>query len=132
MLTKTAAELSAFTRAILLAAGASERNAERMAEALVGSNLCGVDTHGVFHLPGYVEHIREGYIRPAARPAIVLETPTSASSPATGRSVTSPRSTRRRWPSRKHAPRTSPWQESSRRTTSGGWGNTWSWRRPTA
>ena len=75
---KSAAELSALTRAILLAAGADKRNADRMAEALVASNLCGVDTHGVFHLPGYVEHIREGYIRPAARPAIIRETPTSA------------------------------------------------------
>ncbi|MAG34800.1 MAG: hypothetical protein CL878_00900 [Dehalococcoidia bacterium] len=75
---KTAEELSTLTRAILTAAGADERNADRMAEALVSANLCGVDTHGVFHIPGYVEHIREGYLVPAARPAIVRETPTSA------------------------------------------------------
>ncbi len=78
MPTKTAEELSALTRVLLLAAGADERNADRMAEALVASNLCGVETHGVVHLPRYVEAINAGWLVPTARPAILHETPTSA------------------------------------------------------
>ena len=78
MPTKTAEELSVLTRTLLLAAGADERNASRMAEALVASNLCGVETHGVVHLPRYVEAINAGWIVPTARPAILRETPTSA------------------------------------------------------
>ena len=78
MPTKTADALSALTHALLLAAGADERNARRMAEALVASNLCGVETHGVVHLPRYVEAINDGWIEPTARPSILRETPTSA------------------------------------------------------
>ena len=42
------------------------------------SNLCGVDTHGVFHLPRYVNEIREGLLVPTAWPEILSETPTTA------------------------------------------------------
>lgn len=78
MVNKTAAELSAIIRAILRAAGADERNTARMEEALVSANLSGVDTHGVWQLPGYVEAIRAGYLVPTAWPAILQDTPTTA------------------------------------------------------
>ena len=69
MPTKTAEELSVLTRALLMAAGADERNANRMAEALVASNLCGVETHGVVHLPRYVEAIdAAGLYPPSGHP----------------------------------------------------------------
>ncbi len=66
------------TRRVLLAAGADDRNASRVADALVSSNLSGVDTHGVFHLPRYVNEIREGMFVPTAWPEILAETPTTA------------------------------------------------------
>ena len=78
MPTIAADDLHDLTRRILLAAGADERNASRVADALVLSNLSGVDTHGVFHLPRYVTEIRDGVCDATAWPEIVSETPTSA------------------------------------------------------
>jgi len=78
MIRKSASELRQFTQTLLLAAGADERNAERVAEALIASNLCGVDTHGVWHLAGYVANIRAGEIVPTAWPQTLRETPVSA------------------------------------------------------
>jgi LDH2 family malate/lactate/ureidoglycolate dehydrogenase len=78
MIIKTADELHSLARSILVAAGADEPNAERVSEALVSSNLSGVDTHGVWHLPHYVARIKDGELVPTARPEIISETPTSA------------------------------------------------------
>ena len=78
MPTIAANDLRDLTRSILLAAGADDRNASRVAEALVSSNLCGVDTHGVFHLPRYVREIREGLVVPTAWPEVLTESPTTA------------------------------------------------------
>ncbi len=77
MIVKSAAELTALTTRILLAAGATPYNARGVAEHLVLANLSGVDSHGVWHLRGYVEHIQDGQLDPAARPEVVKETPTS-------------------------------------------------------
>ncbi len=78
MVIKTAAELNKLIREALLAAGADERNANRVAEALVSSTLRGVDTHGILHLPSYVEKIQNGEIVPTAWPEIRQEDATSA------------------------------------------------------
>ena len=78
MPTIAAEDLHHLTRHVLLAAGADERNASRVAEALVLSNLSGVDTHGVFHLPRYVNEIREGMLVPTAWPEVLVETATTA------------------------------------------------------
>ena len=47
MLTKTEGELYPVVRHVLLAAGADEHNADRVAANLVRANLSGVDSHGV-------------------------------------------------------------------------------------
>ena len=73
-----AERLHDIVRDLLLASGADHRNADRVAEALVSSNLCGVDTHGVFHLPRYINEIKRGILVPTAWPQVVKETPTSA------------------------------------------------------
>ena len=78
MPTIAAEDLHDLTRRVLLAAGADDRNATRVADALVSSNLSGVDTHGVFHLPRYVNEIREGMLAPTAWPEVLTETPTTA------------------------------------------------------
>ena len=75
---KTADELHRLVKDIFLAVGASDENADRVAEGLVLSNLSGVDTHGVWHVGGYVAEVKDGYIVPAARPEIIVETPTTA------------------------------------------------------
>ena len=71
-------ELRNLVRDVLKAAGADQRNADRVAEALVSSNLCGVETHGVWHLAGYVNAIKSGDIVPTEWPEIISETPTTA------------------------------------------------------
>ena len=71
-------DLHDVVRRVLDAAGASAENATRMADALVKSNLRGVDTHGVFHLAGYVQAILDGKLDATASPCIVRETANTA------------------------------------------------------
>ena len=78
MVTKTADELRQFAESILLAIGADESGAKRVAEHMIDSNLCGVDTHGLFLLPRYVDWVRNGQMIPDAVPEVVQESPTSA------------------------------------------------------
>jgi len=63
---------------IIKKAGADNRNANRLAEALVSAHLSGMDTHGIWHLPGYVELIKSGEIIPDAWPEVLKEKTNSA------------------------------------------------------
>ena len=74
----SADKLDSLVRDILLGAGADERNANRVAEALVSANLSGVDTHGVLHLPRYVDEIKAGNIVPTNWPEVLKEMSNSA------------------------------------------------------
>jgi hydroxycarboxylate dehydrogenase B len=78
MITKTVDQLNIIIKKIMLAAGADERNAERLAEALISAHLAGIDTHGIWHLQRYVDLIKSGQIIPTAWPEIVSETRSSA------------------------------------------------------
>src|SRR5262249_4655248 len=60
------------------AAGAPTDIAEHVADHLVASNLAGHDSHGVIRISWYVEEVRAGWIRPAARPRIVDDRPAAA------------------------------------------------------
>ena len=71
-------ELYEISKRILMAAGADERNADGISEHLISANLCGVDTHGVWHLPGYISALKSGEALGTTSPEIVKETPTSA------------------------------------------------------
>jgi uncharacterized oxidoreductase len=71
-------ELRTLAAAILAAAGASKSNADCVAHHLVSANLCGVDTHGVWHLGGYLSAIKNGEIVPDAIPEVKVESPLSA------------------------------------------------------
>jgi LDH2 family malate/lactate/ureidoglycolate dehydrogenase len=77
MVVRTAPALRALVTRILAAAGASNENAATVADHLVSSNLSGVDTHGIWNLPGYVAGMRAGDILPTARPAVLRENPAS-------------------------------------------------------
>jgi hydroxycarboxylate dehydrogenase B len=70
--------LRAFTSEVLVAAGASKSNADCVAHHLVSANLSGVDTHGVWHLGGYVSGVKRGEIVPDASPEVISESPVSA------------------------------------------------------
>lgn len=62
------AELLAFARAALRAAGACEAQARAVAEVLVWSDLAGRASQGVWRLPILVERLKQGGIRGDARP----------------------------------------------------------------
>lgn len=65
-------------KAILLAWGMPEENAETTADILSWADLHGVDSHGMSMIPGYDRLRRNGRARMDARPKIVKETPVSA------------------------------------------------------
>src|SRR5205823_13958892 len=65
-------------KAILLAWGMPEDNAEWTADILGWADLHGVDSHGISMLPGYDRLRRTGRANMAARPHIIKETPVSA------------------------------------------------------
>jgi uncharacterized oxidoreductase len=58
---------------IFSAAGAPEDIAQLVATSLVGSDLVGHDSHGSVRVRQYLDAIRRGDLKPAARPAIVHE-----------------------------------------------------------
>ena len=65
-------------KAILLAWGMPEDNAETTADILGWADLHGVDSHGISMLPGYDRLRRSGRANMNARPRIIKETPVSA------------------------------------------------------
>jgi len=65
-------------KAILLAWGMPEDNAETTADILGWADLHGVDSHGISMLPGYDRLRRAGRTNMNARPHIIKETPVSA------------------------------------------------------
>ncbi|WP_083661205.1 Ldh family oxidoreductase [Actinophytocola xanthii] len=64
----SAVELRSLAVRVLVAAGASEADAEIVAGSLVESNLLGHDSHGVRRLGPYLEDVRGGRIDPRAEP----------------------------------------------------------------
>ena len=78
MVTKFPNELKKDVLAVMLAAGASKDNAEVVAEHLVSSNLCGVDTHGLFQIPMYLQDIKKDRLLPKAKPQFLKEDSSSA------------------------------------------------------
>jgi hydroxycarboxylate dehydrogenase B len=63
--------LTALGASIFAALGAPEDIARIVAGSLVDANLTGHDSHGVLRIPQYAQRIREGKVRPAARPRFV-------------------------------------------------------------
>jgi hydroxycarboxylate dehydrogenase B len=78
MANRSVAELRKVTESIFTAAGAPADLATEMADALVGANLAGHDSHGVIRIPAYVRMIAEGQLDPKARPEVIKETASTA------------------------------------------------------
>ncbi|MGE3273255.1 MAG: Ldh family oxidoreductase, partial [Chloroflexota bacterium] len=78
MANRSVAELRAVTESIFTAAGAPADLATEMADALVGANLAGHDSHGVIRIPAYLKMIAEGQLDPKARPEVIKETASTA------------------------------------------------------
>lgn len=73
MLTHSAETLTSTATSIFEAAGTPVDIATFMATSLVGANLAGHDSHGVIHIPTYVDAIKNGGIVPGARPEVIGE-----------------------------------------------------------
>src|SRR5512147_2564356 len=63
---------------LLCAAGTPEDHGRIVAQHLAENNLAGHDSHGFIRILQYIRQIREGVIRPAAKPEIVSESPSTA------------------------------------------------------
>lgn len=68
-------ELQQFAEALLLAAGAREAEAQRVAESLIDSNLRGYESHGVMRIPYYIDQIAKNEIRPGVELTLLDEGP---------------------------------------------------------
>ena len=70
---KSHEELSELGSRILRSAGAADEVADRVSRHLVGSNLVGLDSHGIIRLPDYVAWLQEGKIAGANRMEVVRD-----------------------------------------------------------
>lgn len=78
MPTVSVADLTARAISLLQAAGAPKDIARTTADAIVGADIVGHESHGVAQLPGYLTAVKQGRITPGARPKAVKETETTA------------------------------------------------------
>ncbi|HEU5318041.1 MAG TPA: Ldh family oxidoreductase [Chloroflexota bacterium] len=78
MPTVSVAALTARAASLLSAAGAPDDVAQTTAEAIVGADVVGHESHGVAQLPGYLAAVKAGRIVPDARPHAIRETDTTA------------------------------------------------------
>jgi L-2-hydroxycarboxylate dehydrogenase (NAD+) len=72
-----ASSITAFIRDAMMAAGAPDADAAKIAELMLEADLAGADAHGVFRLPQYIRRIKAGGVNP--KPNIIVE----KSAPAT-------------------------------------------------
>jgi L-lactate dehydrogenase len=68
-------ELRSFARAMFIQAGMEPTKAEVVAEVLVEGDLLGHDTHGLAHLPPYLDALANGDMRGQGEPELLSETP---------------------------------------------------------
>lgn len=73
-----ASDLRTFVEQAFRAVGVPRDDAETAAAVIVEANLCGVDSHGVRMLPGYVTLIRNGRINPKGQIRVIKDTPVIA------------------------------------------------------
>ncbi|MEJ8838227.1 Ldh family oxidoreductase [Ramlibacter sp. AN1133] len=70
-----AADLLAFARSLLCAAGMPEDKAQGVADILVEGDLLGHTTHGLQLLPSYLREVESGSMRVEGAPEVIRETP---------------------------------------------------------
>jgi LDH2 family malate/lactate/ureidoglycolate dehydrogenase len=73
----SAEKLTDIAKGLLVAAGASQEEAEVIARYNIGANLVGHDSHGIILIPQYIERIKAGHIVPQAPWNIIEESPTT-------------------------------------------------------
>lgn len=71
-------ELQVIAREVFRAAGFPEGEAEIIANVMSKANLVGHDSHGVIHIPTYINRIKKGEISPGAPVEVIRETSNTA------------------------------------------------------
>ena len=74
----TAGDLRTFVEQAYRTVGAFQEDAKTSAEVMVEANLCGVDSHGVRMLPGFIAQVQSGRMNPGGRIEVLKETPVIA------------------------------------------------------
>jgi uncharacterized oxidoreductase len=77
MPTVTADRLTEIARALLIAAGTPESEADTISGLSVAANLAGHDSHGIILIPTYIDRVKVGHIVPGAPWTIIEESPTT-------------------------------------------------------
>lgn len=77
MPTVSAESLNDFAVRLLKSGGATQAEAVRVAESLVGANLRGYESHGVMRIPFYLDMLKNGDIVSGAELTVVNETATT-------------------------------------------------------
>jgi LDH2 family malate/lactate/ureidoglycolate dehydrogenase len=75
---KPFSEVTALAHDVLTAMGADDENAAVVAEHLALADASGMYTHGIVHLPGYLNAVRLGGILPTGRPRLEQDAPAYA------------------------------------------------------
>src|SRR5262249_26832841 len=78
MPTLQAESLERMIGGIFQACGVPAEEAQIVAAHLVDAEACGVVSHGILRVPQYVQAIADGQVVPAARLAVVTQTPATA------------------------------------------------------
>lgn len=73
----TADRLTEIARALLIAAGTPESEADTISGLSVAANLAGHDSHGIILIPTYIDRVKVGHIVPGAPWTITEESPTT-------------------------------------------------------
>ncbi|MGE3805684.1 MAG: Ldh family oxidoreductase [Gemmataceae bacterium] len=75
MPTLAAESLQKFAKALFLAGGLPDSEADIVSKSLVDANLCGHDSHGLIRIPQYLKMVEEGNFKPGAPFTVIRETP---------------------------------------------------------
>ncbi len=63
--------LRSFMNDALCACGLPEADAGIVADAMLDADVTGIDTHGIFRLPGYVRNLKRGHVNPHANIRVI-------------------------------------------------------------
>lgn len=72
-----AEQLNDIARALFVASGVPEAEAEIVARHCVAANLAGHDSHGIIRVPDYIDRVKRGHIVPGAPFKVVQESTTT-------------------------------------------------------
>lgn len=77
MIVKTTEEVIDLIKEIFIKRNVKENHIDILVEHLISANLSGVDTHGIFKIPKYLQQIQDEELLPNSEPEIIKESETT-------------------------------------------------------